>query len=92
MKQVPVLWTHRIGHYDFSRFPEIHTSVIFAAVWRFHKTCVEFRSAFFIAELITTETTPHSNYEPCIICKRDFSDVYVHACCNCSCTIYGGTR
>ena len=78
-------WLVRITNdSDFTRFKKIHTSVILANYLKHSYTNREIRNSYFITKLITD--IPNSTSNLCVICYRQFRDVYVHACCNCSST------
>ena len=78
-------WNNRVHiDSDFKRFINIHKSVIMNKFWNKVKSCVEIRDYYFITKLITV--VPDSTPGVCTICQRTFTDVYVHACCNCTST------
>ena len=52
--------------------------------WKHSYSYREIRNSYYITKLITD--IPNSTSDLCVICKRQFRDIYVNACCNCSST------
>ena len=78
-------WLNRIeSDSNFSRFRYIHKSVSFPNFWITAQTFHDIRNSYFITKLITS--IPNSTEDACCVCKKDFTDVYLHACCACICT------
>ena len=76
-------WNIRINNdTDFSRFIQLHDSIKLVDFWRKSKSFPEVKASFLITKLWTV--IPNSTADTCTICMRQFSDVYVHACCNCT--------
>ena len=79
-------WSHRINtDDDFNRFRKIIQTVEIAPFLKNATSYSEIRNSYFVTKLLTD--LPNSTPGTCPICNRIFSDMYVHACCNCS-----GTR
>ena len=76
-------WNSRIySDTDFRRFINIHKSVMMNNFWNKATSCGAIRDYYFITKMLTV--VPDSTPGVCSICVRNFSDVYVHACCNCN--------
>lgn len=79
-------WILRINSdTDFRRFKNLHYDISIPRFLRIANSSQEIRTAFLILKLITD--IPDSTPGHCILCDRNYSDVYVHACCNCTVTI-----
>jgi hypothetical protein len=75
-------WTSRVtADSDFSRFINIHNAVSSAKMWSYPTNSSELRTTFFIAKLIPT--VPDSNVKICRLCEKQYTDIFVHVCCNC---------
>ena len=75
-------WTSGItADPDFSRFINIHNAVSTANIWSYPTSSSELRTAFCIAKLIST--VPDSNVKICRLCEKQYTDIFVHMCCNC---------
>ena len=73
-------WTSRISSdSDFDRFTNIHNSVEIFKYLRYARSSSEIRNFYFILKIITDQKL-------CVVCNREITDVYVHACCNCTTT------
>ena len=76
-------WTSRISSdSDFDRFKNIHNSVEIFNYLRYARSSGEIRNFYLILKLITD--IPDDTHKLCVVCNREFTDVYVHACCNCT--------
>ena len=80
-------WLTRISNdTDFSRLRNIHTAVIVAKFWTKSLSATEIRNSYMITKLITE--IPGNTVQVCVLCGRDYLDMYKHACCNCTCRLW----
>ena len=85
-EQQSVNWLNRIALDDnFMRFRNIHKTVSMTNFWKKAQSFAEIRNSYFITKLLAD--IPNSSGDKCVECENDFSDVYVHACCSCICTL-----
>ena len=65
---------------DFLRFRDIHRSIELANVWKYAKSSRNIKKKC-IVKLMTD--IPNNTQSICVVCNRQFSDIFVHACCSC---------
>ena len=78
-------WTNRVSSdSDFARFRLIHDSIKIWKPWSNFNSANDLRNSYFIAKLVTE--IPNRVDGLCRICKRQYFDIFVHVCCNCTVT------